>query len=508
MHDRQIHGWQMYGLQMDAWQMNRKRQIRRLADIAIILCVAFALLATIAAAQKHAARKAPPIATPNKLLSFKVSGTKRYSDKEVLGASGLTLGQDAADGDFKEAAERLGKSGLFSSVAYSFSYSDAGVKVEFQVTDNDKVKLLPARFENFVWFSDAELRTILERQVPLYKDSLLPDSGRLADRVTEALQALLSQHGLPGRVEYLRGASQEGGSLLEIVYRVEDLTIRIRNVAFPGASPDQSVLLERAAHQLLDAEYFRSKVAAVAKFDLLPVYLQRGYLKAEFAPAQTRVVSGPGAKTDSAGNSAASGSSQTQDTNKTEDTNQTVDTNKTADTNSGEVEVDVLVPVTPGKLYTVSAVTWKGNSAVTSDEASKLFHLAVGRPADAVRLETDTENLTRLYHSRGYMTAELHPEPHFDDAKSTVAYNITIQEGDLYRMGELEILGVDTPSKDRLRDAWTLREGSPYNADYAKKFLDDAARLLPRGLRYSVDINEELNKKEKVVDLTIRFKVQ
>ncbi|MGH9644836.1 MAG: hypothetical protein ACRD3Q_20730, partial [Terriglobales bacterium] len=170
--------------------MNQAPAIKPLFVLVAIFCLAFAPTST---AQKRASKSKAPAsaATPNKLIGCKVSGSTRYSEAEILGASGLRLGQDAADGDFKEATERLGRSGMFSSVAYSFSYSDRGVKVEFQLADNDKVKLLPARFENFVWFSDEELRTILEQRVPLFKDSLLPDSGRLPDRVNETLQALL-----------------------------------------------------------------------------------------------------------------------------------------------------------------------------------------------------------------------------------------------------------------------------------------------------------------------------
>ncbi|MGA9495497.1 MAG: hypothetical protein WBV41_06560, partial [Terriglobales bacterium] len=50
-------------------------------------------------------------ATANKLVALKVTGTTRYTDKEILGAAGLQLGQNAADGDFKEASQRLGDSG-------------------------------------------------------------------------------------------------------------------------------------------------------------------------------------------------------------------------------------------------------------------------------------------------------------------------------------------------------------------------------------------------------------
>src|ERR1700690_1788868 len=141
----------------------------------------YAILPSPGAAQKRNANSnandqvAP--STPHRLLALKATGSTRYTDKEILAASGLQLGQDAADGDFKEAAHRLGESGVFPNVAYSFSYSDTGVKLDFQLTDVAKNKLVPASFENFVWFTDAELLAALQQRVPLFK-KLLPASGR------------------------------------------------------------------------------------------------------------------------------------------------------------------------------------------------------------------------------------------------------------------------------------------------------------------------------------------
>jgi hypothetical protein len=481
-----------------------KQPLHRSERLVFAVILSFILLSGLvlsrAAAQKRASDAKASPSNAYKLIAVKISGSTRYTDKEILGASGLRLGQDAADGDFKEAAERLGQSGLFSSVTYSFSFSGAGVKVEFHFADNDKLKFLPAHFENFVWFTDAELRAALEERVPLLKDSLLPDSGRLADRVNDALQALLTEKHLPGRVAFLRQSTQQGGELTGIEYRVEEVSIHIRDVQFPGASPEQTIFLTRAAHQLTDADYFRSKLAAVAQFDLLPLYLQRGYLKAAFGPSEAHVVGG------SEGNASDTKTDPTATDTKSNDSHTAAA--QTDDASSNDIEVDVNLPVIPGKVYSVSGVTWKGNSAVTTDEASRVFHLAVGRPADAVRLVNDQESLTKLYHSSGYMTAQIKADAQLDDEKGAVHYDINVTEGDLYKMGTLEIVGVDTPSKDRLHDAWKLREGQPYNADYTREFLDNAPGLLPRGLRFSVSVNEELDKKEKLVDVTIQFKVQ
>src|SRR4029077_17414498 len=181
-------------------------------------------------------------------------------------------------------------------------------------------------FENFVWFTDGELRTALQNRVPLFKQ-LLPIAGNLPDQISEALQAILTEKQFPGQINYLRESLDEsGGPLSAITYRVEEVSIRIRSVEFPGASPEQTALLTTAARRLTGGEYGRATLAAVAKFDLLPVYLQRGYLKAAFGPSDGRVVPQPSTPGDTQG--------------------------------PAELQVDAIVPVQPGRVYATSGVDW------------------------------------------------------------------------------------------------------------------------------------------------------
>ena len=138
-------------------------------------------------------------------------------------------------------------------------------------------------------------------------------------------------------------------------------------------------------------------------------------------------------------------------------------------------------------------------------DRNPLIHMPAGEPANAVRLTNDLESVRKLYRSRGYMAAQVAPASAIDDEKSTVHYDINVVEGDQYKMGELEIVGLDTQAKAHLENAWTLHEGDPYNADYAKKFLEDTNRLFPAGVSWAVSIHEAANAKEKTVDVTIRF---
>ena len=112
----------------------------------------------------------------------------------------------------------------------------------------------------------------------------------------------------------------------------------------------------------------------------------------------------------------------------------------------------------------------------------------------------------KLYRSRGYMTAQIKPDTQFDDDKSTVRYSLTISEGYQYKMGEVEILGLDSQSKARMQNAWTLRAGQPYNAEYPNKFLEATRNLVPTGVQWMVTVHETPDASDKTVDVEIRFK--
>src|SRR5208337_438360 len=158
---------------------------------------------------------------------------------------------------------------------------------------------------------------------------------------------------------------------------------------FPGATPEQAALLTTAARHAMGAEYGRSSLVAVAKFDLFPVFLQRGYLKATFGASEARVLPHPPPAED-------------------------------AQVAVGDVQVIAIVPVTPGKVYSTSGVEWKGNSALTIAEVAPLV---------AVRLLRDVENIGKFYRSRGYMTIQVKPEAQFDDEHSAVHYDLNVVEG-------------------------------------------------------------------------------
>jgi outer membrane protein assembly factor BamA len=424
-----------------------------LAGIAIVCSVAVARSSVKAASQG--------LVTSWKLLSIKVTGNQRSSPEEITAASGLQVGQMVSEDDFKNATERLGDTGMFGNVGYAFQYSAAGVKLELQLTDTPQ--LVPARFDNLVWFSDQELLEKLQARVPLFHGQL-PVAGGLADQVSDALQALLIEHNVQGQADYIREAALNK-PIEAIVFTVKAHDIYIRDVNFPGASAAELPALQTAARPMQGQEYERSAMQVNARLSFLPVYLQRGYLKASFGEAEPKIV---------------------QD-------------------GAQETTVDVAIPVNPGEQYKLTGIEWSGNSTFPAEQLQSLVHLQTGQPANAVQLDEDLRQVKKLYGTRGRMAAVLRPVPQMDDPRSEVQYQIQVSEGDVYHMGELEIRGLDRRLTDLMNVRWKLQPGDVYDSSYITTFLKETARDLPGDVRWATTIHETPDDKAKTVDVNLTF---
>ena len=404
----------------------------------------------------------------SKLIEVKVTGSKRFTEKEVAAASGLPLGATVDDVVFRKAARQLGETGAFDAISYTFSYSSAGTKLAFQVTDADK--FVPAHFADFVWFADQELLRKVHERAPLFSGEL-PSTGRLADQVSDILQAILVENGIAGHVEYLRTPGPNG-PLASIDYSVANVTIRIRRIEFTGAAATELPLLEAAAEKLSGRAYSRTLLASFTKDVVLPIYQDRGYLKAEFSAPQPKVFKAVTSE---------------------------------ADDRQQVTLVDVALTVTPGIQYKLTGWNWTGNKNIPTKELQPLLHFKIGQPASTAQLEDDLRAVQQLYGSRGYVTASIKAGAQYDDQAGTVGYVLAVTEGAVYHMGELEFRGIDNNLTARLRAAWRIRSGDVYDATYLKEFLPRARRLLPPTMDWEVASHVTAIAKDKTVDVDLQY---
>jgi len=395
-----------------------------------------------------------------KLIAVRVKGLNHYKEDQIVRAAGLRLGQMVGETDFKTAIDKLGNTGLFNDVAYSYQYSAAGCSLEIQVAENGK--LAPVVFDNFVWFSDDELFSLLRSRLALFEDKL-PLGGDLADQVSDALNGILAEKKISGKTEYIRGAAMNG-PVDSYIYKVNFHPVVIQSIEFPGATPTEAPVLEAAAKQVLGKNYLRTEMEPQEKYSLLPVYLARGYLKAQFGEAQPKVVSdGP------------------------------------------QTMVDISFPVTPGIQYKLTGIEWTGNTAFPTDQLQKLMHVKNGEPANAVQLAQDVEAVQKLYGTKGYLAAQVRPNPAMDDTQATVRYMLKVTEGDVYRMADLEIDGLADDVAKRMATQWQMKKGDPFDDSYLNRFFSSMYRDVTLSRSLNVAPKRVVNQNDKTVSVFLHF---
>ena len=399
---------------------------------------------------------------PGKLAAVHVTGSRRFSEAEIVRASGLAVGKEVSEPALKDAASRLGATGLFAEVKYRYTTRGPDLTAEFQVSDAPN--LLPCKFENFVWFSDDELRSKLHAQVSLFNGEV-PTNGNQQEKLRAALEVLLKARGIKGRAQSTP-LGREGGPIEAIQFRVEGVAIAVQQVDFKGAAQVEIAALQAAVQPLLGKDYEQTFVSSFAASNLTPLYGQLGYLRVAFGSPVARIV-----KAGAAGTSVA-----------------------------------VTIPINEGQQYRLREIHWTGNTVVASSELAKSIHLNPGEPVNTTQLQTDLEGVQNAYAAKGYLLAAVTPKSTLDDAARTASYELLVREGDLFRMGKLEITGIEPFRAESLRKNCGLKTGDPFDRAYWTTFIQDSARYLaatPAG--WKVDFKQAINEADRTVDVTIGF---
>ena len=332
-----------------------------------------------------------------------------------------------------------------------------GVEADFQVKDAEKY--LPAVFENFVWFSDQDLREALHQAVPLFKGDI-PNSGTMSDDVSAALRKFLASKGLPSE-DFLHHVGDLWRARTAYKFRVADANLKVRDVVLLGVArmaPDQ---LAKAVAPLKGTDYLRSDVAVVLEKNLTPIYQQRGYLKFAITEIKPKV--------------------------------------------DEKSQVTVEATLSEGEQYRLAGLSWSGNTLISSDELTKHITLKTGSPVDALQLDRDLAQVRKLYGKFGREAVSIKPVPAF--ANDTVSYAFQVTEGDLYRMGKLEIQGVEPEQAHKLEQIWKLAEGQPYDATYVHQFIADTVVKVP-GHKWAWKMFEQIDDPQKTVNVRLQIKIE
>jgi outer membrane protein assembly factor BamA len=384
------------------------------------VAVFFIFFAALAAFAQAPAANSPPSST---IASIKVTGIQKFPADQVIAASGLKSGDIVTATQIQDATNLLAALGIFSAVNFRYTAKGDAINLEFQVKE---APTYPISFDNFPWFTDAEIGSAIRKDVGLFTGEA-PGDGTLIDEMTAVIEDLLASQKIKGSVTHQLLAKAVGEGMV-MQFRVEGPRLRVQSVQFGDSIAANSERLKDRVSDIKGQPYSLFAAEVFENEHVRPLYIARGFLRAQIGPPQTHPI---------------------PDAN-----------------DPKETAVELSIPIAPGPAYSWKAVSWKGNEAVPSTDLDGAVELKTGEIADGMKIEAMWQKIESHYGQRGYLDMKLNAEPQFDDAAHQVSYRVNISEGPQYRMGDMVITGLSLDAEKRLRQAWQIAPGQVFDDGY------------------------------------------
>jgi outer membrane protein assembly factor BamA len=404
-----------------------------------------------------------------RLANLKFNGLAKITESQMLAFTGLKRDSKVTTDDLLTVQKKLSKSGAFEEVAYNYKTDGPNLSVIYDITESKD--LAPCVFDNFIWFTPAQLDAALRASLPLYNGAV-PARGTLLDDAVAALETLVHTKAASAKVEHTLLGEQKREGTSAVSFRITGVSMPLQSVTFIGATAIPEKDLEAALNDAFGQDYSASRLSDIASKSLTALFHNKGYWA-------LKIVSiAPMLSPDAASASAAS------------------------------FPVGAAITIDPGQPYNWAKAVWIGNHGISTEDLDKSIHVLPNELANEYKIEAGLNSIRLAYLMHGFLDMNVQPEMKLDDATHLATDQVTITEGPQYHMGTVQFLGVPPRAADALAKKWTLKTGDPFDSTYSQKFVDNVAgrEVAAQGIHVSrVSTRQQIDKQAHVVSLTLVF---
>jgi outer membrane protein assembly factor BamA len=396
--------------------------------------------------------------------SITVEGHRILTEKGIVQASGLKVGEKAEGATFDAARDRLLATGYFETVACRYKPSDkAGYEVTFEIQEaqplyNLRIEALPVTLP--------EITTWLKAKDPLFTGRI-PGTQQVLDRTSREIEEYLSSKNQPGNVAGKVVLVSE--KKYEVQFTPGGGLPNVALVSFEGNKAIRDTDLQNAIAEVAFGQpYTESNFRLLLDNQVRALYEKSGYMRVAFTKIET--------------------------------------------TPSTQVKgVDVHVTLTEGPQYKLGEVGVRGpmtgqNGGV--DQTRHILKVAKIPPmpiADFDQIRTATTRVRDSLKHEGYLDVEVSTDREINDEKKTVDVYLVPNPGPQYMFGKLEIKGLGLDGVNAVQKMWGVRSGEPFPAEYpdyfVKKLKEEALFDNLGDVRPEPDIDSE----KHLVNVTLDF---
>lgn len=372
----------------------------------------------------------PPQPSPVKtspaypLREIRITGNENFSRERIIAVLGLEIGQPVTEADFRKATRKLDAAGVFHSIQYRFGPRGDGYSVTFTV--EEIADLFSVRLEGF-GVPAGTLHALLQEQIPLYAPKV-PPTGAMARRIGNVLQTYWTQQGKESKVGGQIRALANGQ--FEMVYQPEEAIQNIAFTRFENTTVIPPLELQQKFNNIaMGIPYSEYRLRELLKFNVAPLFAERGYLDVKFCPCRTE----PDTET---------------------------------------LGLVVTIHVEEGEEYKFGKIQLPETGVVEPEKLRKLITFSSGETANMGLVEAAVIELGDQFKANGYIKVRTESSQAVDRETKTVDIALRVAPGALYRFQRLQIKGIDPIGEAAVRKRWGLKVGDPFKLSYPAVFLN------------------------------------
>ncbi len=417
-----------------------------------------------------------PIAAPAlaqySIASVVFANAAPYTDAELLTASGLEPGQFLSHDSLANAAQRLLNTGLFADASVDLSGQGKARTVHVDLKPIPLAKLLPASFENLVWFTPDELTAGIHARVPLYR-GVASDAGNFPDTIQAALQQMLAEKGITATLSHTIVEPTTQHPVRVVDFTIDKPSVRLDKLhlslmAPPDAAATLTPGLQQAANQAARSPFNEGLAGNTLGDILLNPMRNAGYINARLDNIQRTVAPAP------------------------------------APTQAPGFVVTYTARIVTGDAYKLSSLTWQPTPFYSAADFARDAKLHPGDLANANALAQTEAAISTAYLTLGYMDVYILSNPATDDTAHTVAYTLHAVPGDPYHLHAVTTTGLSPNAQKAFDAVWQMKPGDPYSDLAVDSFLRKNIAQ-PAFAQYGASFRAAADPQTHLVDLTVTF---
>ncbi len=392
---------------------------------------------------------------------IRITGGAPYTDAEILSAAAFKPGDVLTADTLANPAQHLLDTGLFDTAEMSLG-GPGNRTALLSLKPTPLNTLLPASFENFVWWTPEELTEAIRAHVPLYRGAC-SDAGNLPDIIQAALQTMLSDKGINATVSHTIVEPGTAHPHRVINFAVDTPKIRIASVRLGGVPQPLAAAMQQVSNRLSQTPYNEGLSGSTTSEALLRPAHDAGYINATLEDVQRSPIS-----------------------------------------SGNDIGVNLSVRINAGETYQVKSIAWQPTEIYTADDFTRDAAKKAATLPPARTLDYDEAIVIAAYRAHGYIDAYVDPSPTLDEAAHTVSYSLRVVPGDVYHFKSVTPLNLRPDAQAEFDRGWTMKSGDIYNETYVTKFLNNNTALTHLA-RYSAAFQTVGDPQTHTVDVTITF---